>query len=43
MSVKDIKSYVDLCLEGSSTMEERYVRSAGAVLALPIYNKTTAK
>jgi DNA-binding transcriptional MerR regulator len=24
MSVEDIKSYVDLCLEGNSTIEERY-------------------
>lgn len=24
MSVEDIKSYVDLCLEGHSTMQERY-------------------
>lgn len=25
MSIKDIKRYVDLCLEGNSTVEERYV------------------
>ncbi|MFD0824338.1 hypothetical protein ACT8ZR_01535 [Neobacillus sp. M.A.Huq-85] len=24
MSVEDIKKYVDLCLEGNSTIEERY-------------------
>jgi len=24
MSVKDIKTYVDLCLEGDSTIHERY-------------------
>ncbi len=24
MSVEDIKSYVDLCLEGNSTIQERY-------------------